>query len=88
VVRRALTRHGRSDAVLDTVEAEPGVWQTHLADALTQTRADRDAQVPAAAQALLQAAHLDSAAAGRYQVAARNATGAQVGDHTVHVETN
>jgi hypothetical protein len=88
VVRRALTRQGRSDAVLDTVEAEPGVWQTHLADALTGAGADRDAQVLAAARALLDVADPDGAAAGRYQVDARNSTGVQVGDHTVHVDTN
>ncbi|MGI5243318.1 hypothetical protein [Dactylosporangium sp. CA-139066] len=88
LLRRALTRQGRSDTVLDAVEAEPGTWQTELGDALTEAHADQNAQVLDAAQALLAAADPAGTASGKYTVDASNATEVQVGDHTVHVDTN
>jgi hypothetical protein len=88
LLRRALTRQGRPDMVLDAVEAEPGTWQTELGAALTEARADQDAQVLAAARELLTAADPAGTAAGKYTVDITHATGVQVGDHTVHVDTN
>jgi hypothetical protein len=88
VLRRVLTQHGGSDEVLDAVEAEPGTWQTDLGEALTEARADQDAEVLAAAQALLAAADPAGAALGNYTLDASRATSVQVGDQTVHVGVN
>ncbi|GAA3448441.1 hypothetical protein [Dactylosporangium matsuzakiense] len=88
LLRRVLTGQGRSGEVLDTVEAEPGAWQTDLGDALTGAHADQDQQVLAAARAVLAAADPAGTAAGKYTITVSDSTSAQVGDHTVHVDTN
>jgi hypothetical protein len=88
LLRRILTRQGRSEEVLDAVQAEPGTWQTRLGEALTDAHADQDQEVLAAARAVLAAADPAGAAAGKYTVTVSNSTGVQVGDHTVHVATN
>jgi hypothetical protein len=88
LLRRALNSQGHSDTVLDVVEAEPGTWQAELGEALTATRVDHDAQVLAAAQAVLAEADPAGNFAGKYLVDASAATGVQVGDHAVHVDTN
>jgi len=87
-LRRAFKVQSRSDTVLDTVEAEPGTWQTEVGEALTGARADQDVQVLAAAKAVLAAADPAGYAAGKYTVDASTATGVQVGDHAVHVDSN
>jgi hypothetical protein len=67
LLRRVLTRPGRLDKVLDTVEAQPGTWQSELGAALTGAHADQDQQILAAARAPLRFScrRLPSAAGGR-----------------------
>src|SRR2546423_572703 len=77
LLRRALARQGRSDVVLDAVESQPGTWHTDLSEALTATRADQDAQVLAAARALLAAADPAGTAADKYTIDVSDATGVQ-----------
>jgi hypothetical protein len=84
---RVLARRGRSDTVLDAVEAEPGTWQTELGQVLAEADADRDAQVLAAARELLAAADPAGTAAGKYTVTVTGSSGVQVGDHTTHIGT-
>lgn len=87
LLRRALTRQGRPDTVLDAVEAEPGTWQTELGEALTGARADQDPQVLAAARTLLALADPIGSQAGKYHVDTREAKGVQVGDHNTQHNT-
>jgi len=73
--------------VLDADVAEPGVWQTRLGEALTESGADRDEQVIAAARRLLELADPAGSAAGKYQVDVRQAKGVQVGDDNIQHNT-
>src|SRR5690349_10930569 len=88
VLRRALTRHGREDRVLDAVEAQPGTWQTDLGRALADAHADQDAQVLEATRALLAAADPAGWQAGKYQLDKSTISGGHVGDTSNQVGTN
>jgi hypothetical protein len=87
LLRGALTRRGRSDEVLDAVEAEPGTWQTELGEALTDAHADQDQQVLVAARTLLNLADPIWPQAGKYHVDSRAAKGVQVGDNNTQHNT-
>lgn len=87
-IRRALARQGHADGAIDSVETEPEAWRTRVCETLVGSGVDQDSEVLAAAAALLTLADPAGAAAGRYQVDARGATGVQAGDGTVHVDTN
>ncbi|GAA3256917.1 hypothetical protein ACFO1B_48635 [Dactylosporangium siamense] len=75
-LRDALRRRlaGRRAAVetLDAVETDPQVWRARLGGALTESGADRDEQVLAAARRLLEAAD----------------RGVVIEDHGVHIGTS
>jgi hypothetical protein len=87
-LRGALAARGDGSDVLDTVRTEPGGWQRAVAAAVAAAGADRDAEVLAAARRVLHLADPDGASAGKYRVDVHGATGVQIGDHTVHVDTN
>lgn len=78
LVRRRLAGQPDAELVLARHEQAPETWQAPLAAALGDAGADRDADLVAAAQALL---HLvDAAGAGKYAVDVRGAQGVQIGD--------
>ncbi|MEU5554154.1 hypothetical protein ABZ738_30720 [Micromonospora sp. NPDC047793] len=87
LLSRAFVREGRSDAVLEAVEAEPGAWQSDVSEALTIARAGEDPQVLAAAQALLAAADPAGRQAGKYRIGTSTISGGHVGD-TINQVTN
>ncbi|MFC7280015.1 hypothetical protein ACFQS1_39165 [Paractinoplanes rhizophilus] len=81
---------GHGDDVVEALDADetaPGVWQTHLGEALTESGAATDEQVVAAAQRLLRLTDPAGSAAGKYQVDLREAKGVQVGDHNTQHNT-
>jgi len=67
-------------AVLEAHEAKPDTWAAPLHDALSATGADRDQEILAAAQALLDQVDPQGSAAGKYRIDLRGAQGVQVGD--------
>jgi hypothetical protein len=73
---------GRQDAelVLSRYEQAPETWQAPLMAELAEARADRDRDLIAAAQALLDLAGEAGGRAGKYTVDARGAAGVQIGD--------
>jgi hypothetical protein len=73
---------GRPDAelVLTKYEKAPETWQAPLTAELDQAGADRDADLVAAAQALMSLVDEAGTRAGKYTVDVRGAQGVQVGD--------
>jgi hypothetical protein len=67
------------------LEAGPGTdpdqWRAHLQTELDRVGAGRDADVLAAARAVLELMGTSASVADRYQVDARGARGVQIGDH-------
>jgi tetratricopeptide (TPR) repeat protein len=87
-LRRRLAGRPQAARALEADETDPGAWQARLGADLTDSGADRDEQVLAAAQRLLEFAGPAGARAGRYAVDANGARQVQAGDGTVHVDTN
>jgi hypothetical protein len=83
LARRRL--HGQRDGelVLDRHEASPQAWQAPLAEALTGAAAGQDADLVAAAEALLALIDAAGARQGRYQVVVTGSQGVMTGDHNV-----
>ena len=74
---------GRPDAevVLARHEQAPQTWQAPLLAELGEAGADRDRDLVAAAQALMNLVDAAGAQAGKYTVNVRGAQGVQIGDH-------
>ncbi len=87
-LRRRFTGRRQAEQALAAEETDPGVWQTRLGDAVTEVGADHDEEVLAAARRLLALVDPAETQAGKYAVDLRGAQGVQVGDGTVHVDTN
>jgi hypothetical protein len=87
-LRHRLAGHPQAEQALEADETDPGVRQARLGADLTDSGADRDEQVLAAAQRLLELADPTGARAGRYAVDANGARQVHVGDATVHVDTS
>jgi len=74
---------GRPDAalVLAKHEKAPQVWEAPLAAELGDAGADRDSNLVAAAQALMDLLDAAGSRAGKYTVDVRGSQGVQIGDH-------
>lgn len=74
---------GRSDAelALDRYPRAPEKWEAVLSDELTGVGADDDAELLAAAKALLELVDQAGAKSGRYNVTISDSKGVYVGDH-------
>jgi hypothetical protein len=70
-----------AEVVLSRHEQAPETWQAPLMAELAETGADRDGDLVAAAQALLDLVGGAGRGTGKYTVDARGAQGVQVGDH-------
>jgi hypothetical protein len=80
LVEKRFAGRPEAELVLAGHEDAPGTWQAPLAAELTETGADRDADLLAAAQALMSLIDEAGAHAGKYTVDVRGAHGVQVGD--------
>jgi len=80
LVRKRFAGRPEAELVLAKHESAPGTWQAPLAAELTGVGADRDADLLAAAQALMSLIDGAGARAGKYAVDVRGAQGVQVGD--------
>jgi hypothetical protein len=85
---RRLAQRPDAQAALEAAVDDPATWHAQLGDDLTVSGADRDQEVLAAAQRLLEAADPAGARVGKYQVTVNDGQDVQIGDATVHVDTN
>jgi hypothetical protein len=80
LVEKRFAGRPEAELVLAKHEHAPGTWQAPLATELTEVGAGRDADLLAAAQALMSLIDGAGARAGKYSVDVRGAHGVQVGD--------
>jgi len=85
LVRRRVAGHPHGELALQHYEAAPQKWEGLLAAELTEAGADGDADLVAAAEALMALLDQAGARAGKYQVTLTGASGVQVGDGNVQV---
>jgi RIP homotypic interaction motif len=81
LVRKRFAGRPGAELVLSKHENAPETWQAPLAAELSEAGAGRDADLVAAAQALMSLVDQAGARAGKYTVDVRGAHGVQVGDH-------
>ena len=81
LVRKRLGGRTDAEVVLARHEKAPQIWQAPLTAELTEAAADRDPDLVAAAQALMNLIDGAGARAGKYTVDVRGAQGVQIGDH-------
>jgi hypothetical protein len=86
VKKRFAGRPGR-ELVLARHEAAPQTWEAPLAAELSAADADSDADLVAAAQALMSLVDEAGSRSGKYVVAVRDSQGVQVGDHNTQTNT-
>jgi hypothetical protein len=81
LVRKRLAGRPDAEMVLARHENAPETWQAPLVAELAEAAAGQDADLVAAAQALMSLLDGEGARAGKYSVDVRGAQGVQVGDH-------
>jgi len=86
LVEKRFAGRPRGELVLAEHEAAPGVWQAPLAAQLAAEGAEGDADLVAAAQALMRLVDEAGSRSGKYVVTVRDAQGVQVGDR--NTQTN
>ena len=87
LVRRRFAGRPKGELVLTEHEAAPHVWEAPLAAELSAAGADGDADLVAAAQAMMSLVDQAGARAGKYVVAIQGSQGVQVGDHNTQTNT-
>ena len=70
-----------AEVALAKYEANPKTWEAPLTDELKELGAGDDADLVAAARALMELVDQAGAKAGKYNVTIANSQGVQVGDH-------
>ena len=87
LVKRRFASRPKAELVLAEHEAAPQVWEAPLAAELSAAGAEGDADLVAAAQALMSLVDEAGARSGKYVVAVRDSQGVQVGDHNTQTNT-
>jgi RIP homotypic interaction motif len=87
LVKRRFAARPKGELLLAEHEAAPQKWQAPLAAELSAAGADSDADLVAAAQALMSLVDEAGARSGKYVVAVRDSQGVQVGDHNTQTNT-
>src|SRR6266516_567632 len=80
LVKRRLAGRPEAELVLARHENAPELYRTSLISELAEAGADRDLDLVAAAQALMNMVDDAGARAGKYKVGVRGAQGIQIGD--------
>jgi hypothetical protein len=80
LARKRFAGRPEAELVLAEHEKAPETWQAPLMAELAETAADRDSNLIAAAQALMNLLDAAGARAGKYTVDVRGAQGVQIGD--------
>lgn len=81
LVKKRFSDRPTAELVLAKHEDAPQTWQAPLEAELTEAGADRDAELIAAAKALMALVDEAGSRAGKYSVDVHGAQGVQVGDH-------
>jgi hypothetical protein len=87
LVKRRFAGRAEGELVLAKHEQEPETWEKPLAAELTAAHAADDAELIAAAQALMRLADPAGSQAGKYTVHVSGGQGVQVGDHNTQTIT-
>jgi hypothetical protein len=77
----------RGELVLAEHEAAPQTWAAPLAAELSAAGAERDADLVAAAQALMSLVDEAGSRSGKYLITVHDSQGVQVGDHNTQTNT-
>ncbi len=81
LVTRRFAGRAKAELVLAEHQAAPQTWEKPLAEELSAVGAESDADLVAAAQALMSLVDEAGSRAGKYVVTVRDSQGVQVGDH-------
>jgi hypothetical protein len=87
VVQRCLAGRHAGEVALAEHERDPAAWQAPLQARLRDAGAGNDADLTAAAQALMALLDPRGTQAGKYVVSIHGAQGVQVGDHNIQHNT-
>jgi hypothetical protein len=87
LVKRRFTGRSNAELVLAEHEAAPQTWQAPLAAELSAAGADADADLVAAAQALMGLVDEAGSRSGKYAATVLDSQGIQVGDHNTQTNT-
>jgi hypothetical protein len=83
LAKRRLAGRPGGELALGRYEQAPETWRAPLEAELTAAAAGSDAELMAAAQALMALADVAGSRAGKYKVDLRGSQGVQVGDHNI-----
>ena len=86
LVTKRFAGRAKAELVLAEHQAAPQTWEKPLAAELSAAGAESDADLVAAAQALMSLVDEAGSRAGKYVVTVRDSQGVQVGDH--NTQTN
>ena len=86
LVTRRFAGRAKAELVLAEHQAAPQMWEKPLAAELSAAGSEGDADLVAAAQALMSLVDEAGSRAGKYVVTVRGSQGVQVGDH--NMQTN
>jgi hypothetical protein len=87
LVTKRFANRPKGELVLTEHQAAPQIWEAPLAAELSAASAAGDADLVAAAQALMSLVDEAGARSGKYLVAVRDSQGVQVGDHNTQTNT-
>ena len=87
LVKVRFAGRSKGELVLAEYEAAPQTWEAPLAAELSAAGAEGDADLLAAAQALMSLVDEQGTRSGKYLVTVHDAQGVQVGDHNTQTNT-
>jgi hypothetical protein len=87
LVKRRFAARPKGELVLAEHEAAPQTWEAPLVAELSAAGADGDADLVAAAQALMKLIDGAGSRSGKYVVAVQDSQGVQIGDHNTQTNT-
>ena len=87
LVQKRFAHRPKAKLMLAEHEAAPQTWKAPLAVELSAASADGDADLIAAAQAMMSLVDEAGSQAGKYVVTVRDSQGIQVGDHNAQTNT-
>jgi RIP homotypic interaction motif len=87
LVLKRFAGRAKAELVLAEHEAAPQTWEAPLAAELSAAGSDADADLVAAAQALMSLVDEAGSRSGKYAVTVRDSQGVQVGDHNTQTNT-
>ncbi|MCW2930576.1 MAG: hypothetical protein JWM19_1538 [Actinomycetia bacterium] len=87
LVRRRLRGNASAEVILAEHKADPRIYEAPLAKKLAEAGAGDDADLVAAAKALMELVDQKGAKSGKYNVTIAGSTGIQVGDGNLQINT-